>query len=113
MAGSILEGTILEITLTPEGAAGGRSIVIRQPVGFAGNVTINNIPLGRYKISAKAGGKTLKLKENNKSNPLFGLSPGETVGAARILFVPSNAKASMIGPANGAWESVSLSVLMP
>jgi hypothetical protein len=92
---------------------GGRSFVIRQPVGFAGNVTINNIPLGRYKISAKASGKTLKLKENNKFNTPFGLRPSETVGEASILFVPNQAKASMIGPANGAWESVSLSVLMP
>ena len=65
MAGSILEGSMLEITLTSEDA-GGRSFVIRQPVGFAGNVTLNNIPLGRYKISAKAGGRTLKLKENGK-----------------------------------------------
>jgi hypothetical protein len=112
MPGSIVESSILEITLMPEDAGSGRSFVIRQPVGFAGNVTINNIPLGRYKISAKAGGKTLKLKENNKFNPLFGLRPSEIVGEASILFVPNQAKASMIGPANGAWESVSLSVLM-
>jgi hypothetical protein len=113
MSGSIVEGSMLEITLTPEDAGGGRSFVIRQPVGFAGNVTINNIPLGRYKISAKAGGKTLKLKENRKFNQLFGLSSSETAGESRILFVPNQAKASMIGPANGAWESVDLSVLMP
>jgi hypothetical protein len=112
MSGSIVESSILEITLTPEDSGSRRSFVIRQPVGFAGNVTINNIPLGRYKISAKAGGKTLKLKENNKFNPLFGLRPSEIVGEASILFVPNQAKASMIGPANGAWESVSLSVLM-
>jgi hypothetical protein len=112
MSGSILENSILEITLTSEDASGG-SFVIRQPVGFAGNVTINNIPLGRYKISAKAGGKTLKLKENRKFNPLFGLAPSETVGAASILFVPNQAKASMVGPANGAWDSISLDVLMP
>ena len=112
MAGSIVEGTTLEITLTAEDA-GRKSFVVRQPVGFAGNVTINNIPLGRYKISANAAGKTLKLKENSKLNQLFGLSPSETVGAASILFVPANAKASMIGPANGAWNSVDLSVLMP
>lgn len=114
MAGSLLENSILEITLTPENPAAGRSFVIRQPVGFAGNVTLNNIPLiGRYKISARVGGKTLKLKENRKFNPLFGLSPGETVGEASILFVPNQAKASMVGPANGAWDSVSLDISMP
>jgi hypothetical protein len=113
MSGSIVENSILEITLTPEDAGNTKSFVIRQPVGFAGNVTINNIPLGRYKISAKAGGITLKIKESRKFNPLFGLSPSETTGAASILFVPNQAKASMIGPANGAWDSISLDVLMP
>lgn len=113
MAGSIVEGSILEITLTPENAGSGKSLVIRQPIGFAGNVTLNNIPLGRYKISAKANGKTLKLKENRKFNQMFGLAPSETIGAASILFVPSQAKASMIGPQNGAWDSVSLDVSMP
>jgi hypothetical protein len=113
MSSSIIEGSMLEITLTPEDAGSVRSIVIRQPIGFAGNVTINNIPLGRYKISAKVGGKTLKLKENRKFNPLFGLNPGETVGSASILFVPKDAKASMIGPANSAWDSIDISVLMP
>ena len=112
MAGSLIENSSLEITLTAQDA-GGKSLVIRQPIGFAGNVTINNIPLGRYKISAKANGKTLKLKENRKSNQTFGLSPSETTGAASILFVPNQAKSSMIAPANGAWDSVSLDVLMP
>lgn len=113
MAGSLLENSILEITLTPENPAAGQAFVIRQPVGFAGNVMLNNIPLARYKISARVGGKTLKLKENRKFNPLFGLSPSETVGEASILFVPNQAKASMVGPANGAWDSVSLDVSMP
>jgi hypothetical protein len=114
MDGSLIEGSILEITLTPENAAAEKPFVIRQPVGFAGNVTINNIPLlGRYKISARVGGKMLKLKENRNYNQLFGLSPSETVGEASVLFVPGEAKASMVGPAHGTWDSVSLSVLMP
>lgn len=114
MAGSLIEGSILEITLTPENPAAGQALVIRQPVGFAGNVTINNLPLiGRYKISARVGGKTLKLKENRKFNALFGLSPSETVGEASILFVPNQAKASTVGPANGTWDSVSLDISMP
>lgn len=110
---ALTENSMLEITLTPEEAAAGKSFVIRQPVGFAGNVTINNIPLGRYSITVKAGGKTLKLKETRKFNPLFGLTPGEAVGAASILFVPKEAKASMVGPQHGAWDSVSIDVLMP
>lgn len=110
---ALVENTVLEITLTPEDAAAGKSLVIRQPVGFAGNVTINNIPLGRYKVTAKAGGRTLKLKEARKFNPLFGLTPSETVGAADILFVPKEAKPSMVAPQHGAWDSVSLDVLVP
>ena len=110
---SLIENSILEITLTPEDAAAGKSFVIRQPVGFAGNVTINNIPLGHYKITAMVGGKRLKLKETRKFNPLFGLTPNEAVGAASILFVPTEARAAMVGPQNGTWDSVSLDVLMP
>ena len=114
--GSIIEDSIVEITLTPEGklldGSAGKTIVVHNRVGFRGNFSILNIPLGRYKISANVGGKSLKIKENRKFNPLFGMMPEETNGAATILFKPSEAKASMITPQHGAWESISLSVSM-
>lgn len=112
-SGSLVEGSTLEITLTPEN--GGQSFIVRQPVGFVGNLTIQNIPItgGRYKITIKCNGKPLKFKENRKFNPQFGLSPAETVGTGSILFIPSEAKASMVGPQNGAWNWVSLGISTP
>jgi hypothetical protein len=107
--GSLVENSTLEVTLTPEN--GGKSFVVRQPVGFVGNLSIHNIPLtGRYKITLKCNGKLLKIKENRKFSQQFGMSPAETVGTGSILFIPDQAKASMVGPQNGAWNSVGLSV---
>lgn len=107
--GSLVENSMLEVTLTPEN--GGKSFVVRQPIGFVGNLSIHNIPLtGRYKITIKCNGKLLTMKENRKFSQQFGMSPTETVGTGSILFIPDQAKASMVGPQNGAWNSVSLSV---
>ncbi|HEX8248628.1 MAG TPA: hypothetical protein VF599_10680 [Pyrinomonadaceae bacterium] len=117
VAGSILEDSIIEITLTPEGkmldGTAGKTFVIRQPIGFKGNFSIHNIPLGRYRITAQTGGKALKMKEHRKFNPLFGLMPGEALGEASLLFIPGSAKASSVTPNAGGWESVGISLSMP
>ena len=117
VAGSILEDSIVEITLTPEGkmldGTMGKTFIVRQPIGFKGNFSIHNIPLGRYRISAKTGGKALKMKENRKFNPLFGLLPAETTGEASLLFIPGSAKASSATPNAGGWESIDVSLSMP
>lgn len=119
MAGSILEDSILEITLTPEGAlldgSAGQIIVVRNTIGFRGNFKINNIPLGRYQISAKVGGKSMKLKQSgmfDTSSP-FGMKPRETNGTASILFTPNDAKANMVSPQSGGWDSVAITVAQP
>ena len=117
VAGSIVEDSIIEITLTPDGkmldGTAGKTFVIRQPIGFKGNFSIHNIPLGRYRIAAKTGGKALKMKEDRKFNPLFGLLPGEALGEANLLFIPSSAKASMVTPNAGGWEPVVVTLSMP
>ncbi|MCD9186445.1 MAG: hypothetical protein LUM44_08425 [Pyrinomonadaceae bacterium] len=104
----------LEITLTPEGrmfdGSAGQPIVIRKTAGISGSFRIHNIPLGRYKISIKANGKPLKIKDTKKNDPNFGLSPTEANGEASILFVPGSAKASMVSPQFGAWDWVSLNI---
>ena len=112
-AGSLLEDSIIEVTLTPE--KGGQSFVVRQPAGSVGNLTIQNIPItgGRYKITIKCDGKLLKFKENRKYSQQFGMSPAETVGTGSILFIPGEAKASMVGPQNGAWNWIGLSLETP
>lgn len=116
VAGSIVENSIVEIILTPEGkmldGTAGKTFVIRQPIGFKGNFSIHNIPLGRYRITAKTGGKALKMQEHRKFNPLFGLLPGEALGEASLLFIPGSAKASSATPHAGGWDSVSISLSM-
>jgi hypothetical protein len=117
IAGGIVENSIVEITLTPEGkmldGTPGKTFIIRQPIGFKGNLNIHNIPLGRYKISAKTGGKALKMKQNRKFNPLFGLMPAETTGEASLLFIPGSAKSSSVTPNAGGWESVDVTLSTP
>jgi hypothetical protein len=114
---NVREGSMLEVTLTPEGkmldGTTGQTIVIRKTLDMAGTFRIHNIPLARYRISVKADGKPLKITDNKQYNPMFGMTPIEAVGAASLLFVPGEAKASMVGPAFGSWNWVSLSVRMP
>jgi hypothetical protein len=108
-AGSLVENSMLEVTLTPEN--GGKSFIVRQPVGFVGNLSIHNIPVtGRYQITIKCNGQPLKIKETRKFSQQFGMSPAETVGTGSILFIPDQAKASMVGPQNGAWNWIGLAV---
>jgi hypothetical protein len=111
---AIKEGSLVEITLTPEGktlnGAAAHSFVIRKVAGTYGELRIHNIPLGLYRISIKANGKAVKIKDTRKYNPLFGLNPAEAIGAANIVFLPGNADASMIAPQYGAWEWVSLNL---
>lgn len=115
---SVVENSVVEITLTPEGSlfdgTAGKTIVVRKTAGFDTGFKINNIPLGRYKISAKlAGGKPLKMKLNRPTGTVFGMSPSETTGSADILFYPGNAKASVVGPNHGSWNSVEISIETP
>jgi len=114
---SIRQGSTLEIILTPEGnmldGKPGRTFVIRKTVGPSGAFRIHNIPLGRYQISIKENGKAVKLKDTHKYNPMFGMSPVEVIGTANILFVPDQAKASMVGPQNGAWKWISITISEP
>lgn len=114
---AVKEGSSLEITLTPEGkmldGSAGQTIVIRKTLGISGAFRIHNIPLGAYRISIKANGKPLKIKDTKNSNQMFGMKPVETIGTGSILFIPDQAKASMVGPQNGAWNWIGLSLETP
>jgi hypothetical protein len=95
-----------------DGSAG-QTIVIRKTAGTSGAFRIHNIPLAAYRISIKANGKPLKIKDNKGSNQIFGMKPVEAIGTGSILFIPDQAKASMIGPQNGAWNWIGLSIETP
>lgn len=114
---AVRAGSTLEIILTPEGkmldGTTGQTIVIRKTLGISGAFRIHNIPLGRYHMSIKANGKPLKIKDNGKHTATFGMTPAETTGEASILFVPDEAKASMVGPQHGAWNWIGLGISTP
>ncbi|PYT01567.1 MAG: hypothetical protein DMF63_01605 [Acidobacteria bacterium] len=104
---SVRMGSTLEITLIPES---GRTFVIRKTIGVSNGFRIHNIPLGRYQITIKLNGKPVKLKDDKKYDPLFGMSPVEANGTASILFIPDQAKASMVGPQQGAWKWLDIGI---
>ena len=104
---AVRQGSAIEIVLTPEGnmldGKPGRTIVIKKTAGISGAFRIHNIPLGRYRLKITANGRPLKMQDDKKHAEIFGMSPGEAVGSASILFVPADAKASMVTPQAGAW----------
>lgn len=106
-AGYVPENSIIEITLASDI---GRNFIIRKTAGFQSLFRINNIPLGRYKISAKVNGKSLNLKQTGVFDEMFGLMPRETNGAASILFAPEEAKAEMVAPQAGGWKPISINL---
>jgi hypothetical protein len=106
---AVRQDSTLEITLTPDDGSG-KAIVIRKTIGPAGRFSINNIPIARYKMTIRIGGKAVKLKDNKKYNPQFGMSPVESVGTATVIFSPDEAKASMVSPQAGGWKSVEIGI---
>lgn len=114
---AVRAGGTLEIVLKPEGVmldgTAGQTIVIRKTLGISGAFRIHNIPLGRYRISIRANGKPLKIKDNKGTGEVFGMTPVETTGEASILFIPDSAKASSPAPQFGSWKWISLGISTP
>jgi hypothetical protein len=119
MEGSLVEGSGIVITLTPEGEMFGgitapKSITVRKTVGFRSGFYINNLPLGNYRISVKTDkGRPLKMELNKPRNSEFGISPSETTDSALLTFAPSDARANMVTPQYGGWSTVELIVTNP
>ncbi|HEX8246537.1 MAG TPA: hypothetical protein VF599_00005 [Pyrinomonadaceae bacterium] len=117
--GSLPPGSEIEITLAPEGellgGAAGKTFVIRRKTGGINRFNINNIPIGRYKISARlTNGKTLKMRKTGYDYaPLFGLKPGEALGAASLLFVPSSAQPRSGKPLFSTWKPADIKLELP
>lgn len=88
-------GQTVEITLTPDGPGlygEQKTFKIRKTVGLGFFANIVNIPIGKYKISAKMlDGRILKMSEsgsNKHSWPHLGLKPDESTGPSTVLFTP-------------------------
>ncbi len=110
-------GTTVEITLTPEGpmlgGTAGQTIIIRKTLGSSGELRVHNLPLGRYRLTVTGNGKALRMKEPRRYQPLFGMSPVETIGPASLLFIPGSATASAIPPQEGAWDWIGINLETP
>jgi hypothetical protein len=119
MQGSVIEGSVIEISLTPEGEmyAGNdvpESFTIRKTVGFAGGFYIHNLPLGNYRMSVKtADGEPLKMELNKPRNSEFGMKPEETSDSAVVTFAPGDARANMVTPQYGGWSTIGINLKKP
>ncbi|MBX7170292.1 MAG: hypothetical protein K1X72_04990 [Pyrinomonadaceae bacterium] len=117
--GSLVEGSVIKITLTPEGEMYDgitvpKSFTINKIISFRGGFYINNLPLGKYKISVKTDdGKPLKMELNKPQNSQFGISPTETTDSAILTFAPGDARANMVIPQYGGWNTVELNITQP
>lgn len=118
MQGSITEGSVIEVTLTPEGemfqGISAPKFTIRKTVSFRGGFYINNLPLGRYKIEVKTeDGDPLQMELNKPQNTEYGIKPAETTGAAVLTFAPGDARANMVTPQYGGWSTVEINIERP
>jgi hypothetical protein len=110
-------GTEIEITLTPEGklldGSVGQQFVIKKAV-YGTGFTINNIPVGQYRLTAKrADGQPLLMKLNKPKGLTFGIVPEQTTEGALLSLHPGGVKASMATPGRGNWDAVEVYVEIP
>lgn len=111
------EGSEIEITLTPDGGflyGENKRFIIRKKIGNL-NCHINNIPVGKYRISAKLmDGTVLTMRTNGPGQQgAFGLKPAVANGSGTLTFIPGNAKAEFAAPNRGDWAQVNITVEMP
>jgi hypothetical protein len=117
LAGGVSVGDMIEITLTPQGplidGSTGRTIIIRNKVesAFSG-FQVNNVPVGRYSISAKLtrDGKTenLRLKENIRRDAKGGLMPKVTEDTATVIFRSDGSNPGILRVSGGNMERLEI-----
>jgi hypothetical protein len=118
MEGSLIVGSVMEITITPDGEmfAGieAPQFTVRKTVGYRSGFYINNLPIGKYQISVKTGdGDPLKMELNKPRGSEFGIKPTETSDSALLTFAPGDARANMVVPQYGGWSTVEINVTRP
>jgi hypothetical protein len=113
--GRFYPGSQIEITLTPLGAlidgSVSKTFVIRKKIGedTRNELFINNVPVGKYKISIRSNGKPVGMKQRLPENSIFGIKPTQTNGGeADLLFYPSSGKPTEIGAGSGGWQRVEI-----
>jgi hypothetical protein len=113
--GRFYPGSQIEITLAPLGAlidgSASKTFIIRKKIGedTRNELFINNVPVGKYKLSVKSNGKPVGMKQRLPENSIFGIKPTETNnGEADILFYPGSGKPTEIGAGSGGWQNVEI-----
>jgi hypothetical protein len=114
----LVQGTEVEITLTPEGplldGSEGRPLIIRKKLTPGSYFQVNDIPIGFYRIRARVitenGGEPLRIKDNSRSDRKGGLEPKESEGTATVLFRSASSDPSTLRAAGGNMERLSLLV---
>lgn len=114
---NLITGTEIEITLTPEGklldGSTGKVFVVKKAVLGTG-FSINNLPVGKYRLTAKrADGQPLLMRLNKPQGLTFGIVPEKTTGEAVLSLYPGGAKAGMVTPGHGSWNAVEVYVEIP
>lgn len=109
----------LIVTLTPEGelldGTHGQTFVIRKVAGSSsrGAFYINDVPLGRYRISVRSvDGKNFKIRQIvPAAGSSFEMQPRETNESASLLFFAPHGNNKTMGvPNTGSWRPVEIAV---
>lgn len=115
-AGSLPAGLIFEVKLTPLSLFHGdekRTFIIRKTVQAGINLSINNLPLGKYKVEIRSvtapQGQFLYLRETgvHPRSQQYGLFPktgGMGTASYTHITVPSFTGAGMPAPFRGHWD---------
>jgi hypothetical protein len=115
--GNIAIGDTVEVTLTPQGplidGSTGRTIILRNKATSAySGFQVNNVPVGRYTISAKLihDGQTenLRLKENIRRDAKGGLMPKVTEESATVIFRSAGSDPGILRVSGGNMERLEL-----
>ncbi|MDO1449681.1 hypothetical protein Q0590_25615 [Rhodocytophaga aerolata] len=117
--GSLPYNAEIEIKLTPDGETlygEAKTFTVTKMVGTK-NFTINNLPVGRYTISAQLkDGRQLKLRQTGPYASLYphhGLKPKEALGTTKVWFTPMGVEAKSGSPNYGNWRPVDIKVELP
>ncbi len=117
--GSLPYDAEIQIKLTPDGGTlyGEKKTFTITKMVENHNFTINNIPVGRYTITAVLkDGRPLKLRQTGpyiSTYPHHGLKPKEALGSAQVWFTPMGVEALYGTPNRGCWRPVDIKVELP